>query len=663
MKRFYVTTPIYYVNDRPHIGHVYTTTVADAIARYHRLRGEEVFFLTGTDEHAAKVAEAAREHGLEPQQWADRNAEAFQQTFQRLGSSHDDFIRTSEARHVERVLGYVRQLMDSGDVYLGEYEGWYDEGQEEYVPEAKAKDSDFKSPINGKPLVRKKEHNYFFRLSRFADPLLKLLESGELAVRPEARRNEVVARIRDGLHDVPMSRTGAGEWGIPVPGDSEHTIYVWIDALFNYLTAVDTDERREFWPAQVHFLAKDILWFHAVVWPGLLLALRALPGNDWIRLPQIVYSHSFWIREGQKMSKSLGNFIDLEELDRYTRDFTLDGLRHFLLTQGPLGTTDSDFAEDRLVDVYNSDLANTLGNSISRVVNMTHRYFDGRVPEPGPKVPAGEGHGDTAETCVARCLEAYENLDPAAAVTAALDLVRAVDGYIDKTRPFALIKDPERKPEVATILYNCAEALRIATVLLWPIIPFKVEEAWQRFGQGALAETLADGAGDLESWCRWGGLQPGTVLEKGEALFPRIDKEKYLAQSPAAAGRALSPAEASSAEEPEEEDDGMISIDQFFETQLKVGIVQAAEAIPKSSKLLKLTVDVGEEEVRTVVAGIAKAYEAEELVGRRVVVVANLQPAKLMGVESQGMVLAASLDGKPVLVSPVEEVPPGTQVR
>lgn len=655
MKRFYVTTPIYYVNDRPHIGHVYTTTVADAVARYHRLSGDQVFFLTGTDEHAAKVVEAAAEHGLSPQQWADRNAAAFQEAFRRLELSHDDFIRTTEERHETKVRQYVEQLLASGDVYLGEYEGWYDTGQEEYVPETKARDGGFVSPFNGKPLVRRKEHNYFFRLSRYTEQLLRLLESDELRVRPEARRNEVVARIREGLNDVPISRSGAGDWGIPVPGDPEHTIYVWIDALLNYLTAVDTDERRAFWPAQVHLIAKDILWFHAVIWPGLLLALRALPGNDWIGLPKVVYAHSFWIREGQKMSKSLGNFIDLEEIDRYLGDFGVDGLRHFLLTQGPLGTTDSDFAEERLLDLYNADLANTLGNCLNRVTHMIGRYCGGQVPAPGPRVEGGSDHGDTAERCVERYRRAFEDLDLAGAATAALDLVRAIDVYIDRTRPFSLAKDAERLPEVGTILYNCAEALRIATLLLWPLIPGKMAEVWRRFGLDHYAAALSHrGRGDLGGWVKWGQLEPGATVQRGEALFPRIDKEQYLARHQPA----TVVAEAS-----EEKDNGMISIDQFFETELKVGTVRAAEAVPKSNKLLKLTVDLGEEQERTVVAGIAKEYSPEDLVGTQVVVVANLQPAKLMGVESQGMVLAASIDGRPVVVRPAVEVPAGTKVR
>ncbi|MEM9290558.1 MAG: methionine--tRNA ligase [Acidobacteriota bacterium] len=679
-KPVYITTPIYYVNDRPHIGHVYTNLVADVLARFYRLRGDEVFYLTGTDEHAAKVVDSAAEHGVSAQEWADRNAAAFRETFERLQLTHDDFIRTSEARHKDAVTRYVSQLIASGDVYLGEYEGWYDAGQEEYVPETKAKELDFKSPINGKPLVRKAEKNYFFRLSRYQDELLELLESeeGPFKVLPGARRNEVVARIKDGLLDVPMSRTGAEDWGVKVPGDEEHTVYVWIDALFNYLSAVDTDDRRRYWPAAVHLLAKDILWFHAVIWPALLLALSRRPGNEWIGLPETIYVHSFWIRDGQKMSKSLGNFIDLEVLDGYLETFGWDGLRWFLATNGPLSTTDSDFTEANLVEIYNADLANTVGNCFSRVAHMTERYFDGQVPARDAKVEADQEYDGAAAHAVSSYLRRMERFDLAGAGASALELVRAVDGYIDKTRPFQLAKDPEARPQLATILYNCAEALRIAGLMLWPFLPQKAEQLWRGLGCGHLADQLANnGRGDLASWRQWGELPAGSPVSKGEGLFPRVDKKKYLARAEAASTSAAASKEANSKEaKAKQKGSGaapkkkakkepgwaeQIDIQQFFETRLAVATVKAAEAVPKSSKLLKLRVEVGEEE-RTILAGIAKAYSPEDLVGRQVVVVANLAPAKLMGIESQGMVLAATADGNPVLLRPDTEVPSGTRV-
>ncbi len=516
--KFYITTPIYYVNDRPHIGHVYTTTVADVLARYHRMRGQEVFFLTGTDEHAAKVVDSAAQRGMTPQQWADQNALAFQETFAKLNIANDDFIRTTQDRHKVKVREYVQRLIATGDVYLGEYEGWYDAGQEEYLTESKAKEYEYKSPFNQKALVRKKEKNYFFKLSRFGNELLALLDSHPQFVQPDARRNEVIGRIREGLNDVPISRQaseGAAAWGIKVPGDEAHVIYVWIDALFNYLSTVDDDARRKFWPADVHLIAKDILWFHAVIWPAMLMALK-------IELPRQVYAHSFWISEGQKMSKTLGNFIDLEKIDHYVATFGLDALRYFLASNGPMGTTDSDFAESKFIEVYNTDLANTLGNCFSRISNMTNRYFGGKLPASGPHVGASEEYSSAAGDALARYTQAMDGARLSEAIAAALDLVRAVDSYIEKTQPFKLAKDPARMPEVGTILYHCAEAMRIASLLLWPVIPGKIEELWQRIGCGDYASKLANrGRGDLAAWAQWGGLKPGTAIAQGEPLFPR----------------------------------------------------------------------------------------------------------------------------------------------
>ena len=518
-QKFYVSTPIYYVNDRPHIGHVYTTTIADILARYHRLRGDDTFFLTGTDEHAAKVVDAAAERGLTAQQWADHNAEQFQSTFTRLGMTNDDFIRTSQPRHREKVQQYVKQLIDRGDIYEGEFEGWYDTGQEEYVPENKAKEWEYKSPINGKALVRRAEKNYFFKLSAYGDKLLDVLESGELEVKPAARKNEVVARIKEGLNDVPISRAGTSDWGIKVPGDESHTIYVWIDALINYLSTVDNDDRRKYWPADVHLIAKDILWFHAVIWPAMLMALDR-------PLPKMVYAHSFWISEGQKMSKSLGNFVDLEKIDHYVQTFSLDALRYFLASSGPMSTTDSDFAEAKFADVYNADLANGIGNCFSRIANMTAKYFDGKLTEHGPHVGDSENYHKIAAQCVKQYEQAVANLQPDKACAAAIELISAVDSYIEQTAPFKLAKDPANLPQVGTILYHCAEAIRIASILLWPICPDKMETLWQRMGLD-YAKQLADrGRGKLDEWTTWGLLQPGTRIEKGDALFPRYQLPK-----------------------------------------------------------------------------------------------------------------------------------------
>ena len=515
-KKFYVTTPIYYVNDRPHIGHLYTTTVADIVARHHRLVGRDVFFLTGVDEHAAKVSDAAAQRGLSPQQWADKNAQVFRDTFARLKMSNDDFIRTSEQRHKSRVTQYVSQLLDSGDVFAGEYEGWYDPSQEEYLPETKAKEHNYKSPVTNQPLVRKREKNYFFRLSQYQDRLLRLIEhDNNTFVQPDARKNEVLARVREGLNDVPISRTGTGGWGIPLPNDDEQTIYVWIDALFNYLTTIDTDDRIQYWPADVHFIAKDILWFHAVIWPAMLMALNR-------PLPRQVYVHAYWISEGQKMSKSLGNFIDLEKIDQYVSDFSLDAMRYYLATQGPLGATDADFAHTKFVEVYNSDLANTLGNCLHRITNMTRRYFDGRLPaqdEPTNRVE----HLRVSAVTAAKDVEKYLNvLDLRGLCENALSIVRAIDACIDHTEPFKLVKDPSKRGQVGMILYTCAEAMRIASLLLWPIMPDKAEEIWRRLSCNDYGKRLANGGtGELFQWMKWGQLEPGQTIHHDKALFPR----------------------------------------------------------------------------------------------------------------------------------------------
>ncbi len=519
-KSFYITTPIYYVNARPHIGHIYTTMIADVIARYHRLAGRDVFFLTGTDEHGKKVADAAREQGQTPQQYVDAIAAEFQQTFDRLGMTHDDFIRTTQQRHESRLAVYVQALKDTGDVYLGEYEGWYDEGQEEYVTETNARASDYKSAVSGRPLTRVKEKNYFFALSKYQDRLIAYIEAHPAFIAPEARRNEVLARVRAGLNDVAITRS-TEPWGVPMPGDPEHSIYVWIDALFNYLTAIEANDRADLWPADVHLIGKEILWFHAVIWPAMLMALDK-------PLFRTLYAHSFWIAEGQKMSKSLGNFIDLEKLDGYVETFGLDALRYYLTTHGPMGATDADFAEAKFIDVYNSDLANTVGNCANRVTNMIGRYFEGRVP-------ANAGHGLEGVALVRRAVGAAVEeadgdmwaLELSGYCERAMGVVRAIDRCIEIEEPFKLAKDPANKEQVGTILYNCAEALRIASLLLWPVMPERMEELWRRLGCGRYAEAVANkGRGELAAWVKWGGLEPGTAIEKGAALFPRHEAAK-----------------------------------------------------------------------------------------------------------------------------------------
>jgi methionyl-tRNA synthetase len=502
MGKFYVTTPIYYVNDRPHIGHVYTTTIADILARYHRACGDEVFFLTGTDEHAAKVVDAAAERKLTPQQWADKNAQEFQETFKRLGISNDDFIRTTQDRHKTKVQQYVGELMKTGDVYLGEYEGWYDVGQEEYIPDNKAKEFEYKSPVNGRPLERKKEKNYFFKLSSYADALLQLMTEHPEFVQPDERRNEMVNRIREGLNDVPISRISAGGWGIQVPGDKQHVIYVWIDALINYLSTVDTDDRKHWWPADVHLVGKDILWFHSVIWPALLLALKR-------PLPRQVYAHGWWKSEGQKMSKSLGNFVDLEKIDQYVATFGLDAFRYFLASNGPMGVNDSDFANAKFIEVYNADLANDLGNLINRTLSMIGRYRAGVVP-------AGSADDLRAEaaTMAKAHQEAMARLDLHGALEALWKFISRGNRYVEENAPWKLAKDPSQTSRLDAVLYNLAESVRLISVLVAPFMPVIAPQIRAQLGVGDKIDVLSKEVA-------WGRLAAGTKVGQVTPLFPK----------------------------------------------------------------------------------------------------------------------------------------------
>jgi len=535
MRTYYVTTPIYYVNDHPHIGHCYTTLVADVLARFRRLAGDDVLFLTGTDEHAEKVLERAREAGVGVRQWADRNAAAFREAFAFLEISNDDFVRTSEDRHKRRASAYIQRLVDSGDIYLGDYAGWYDPGQEEYVTETVARLHDYKSPVSGRALERRSERNYFFRLSAYEDRLRAHLEANPRFVRPEARANEVLGRLGQGLQDVPVSRavragSAEADWGILMPNDPEHRVYVWIEALCNYLTTVDTESRRHYWPARMHVLAKDILWFHAVVWPAMLMALDE-------PLPATVYAHAYFVAEGRKMSKSLGNFIEIDRLRAYGARHSADAVRWYMATQGPLGASDADFSHAGFVEVYNAELANGLGNCLSRVLNMIGRYFGGAMPEPtDATVHGGVDWPALVGEHVRVAHERMEAMDLHGAGHQALALVAAVDGYINQTEPFRMAKtltgpEDSRWGELGLILYNCAEALRIASALLLPFMPSKAADALAALGCGAPAH------GGLDDFCVWRGghaLAPGRPIAPGEGLFMRADPDEPAPLAPAA---------------------------------------------------------------------------------------------------------------------------------
>ncbi|HZW10778.1 MAG TPA: methionine--tRNA ligase [Phycisphaerales bacterium] len=548
---YYITTPIYYVNDRPHIGHCYTTTIADVAARFARLMGRDAFFLTGTDEHAEKVVQTAQARGLSPQEWSDVNAAEFKKAFDLMGIAADDFMRTTQERHKARASAYIKQLMVSGDIYLGDYVGWFDASQEEYLTETVAKEHDFKSPVTGKPLEKRTEKNYFFRLSKYEGRLLDAIEKGEnggYRILPEARKNEVLGRLKTGLNDVPVSRAvkeGDADWGILMPGDPGHRVYVWIEALCNYLTAVDNERdpataseeggpRRRYWPPAVHVMAKDILWFHAVVWPAMLMAL----GEE---LPRTVYAHAYFVAEGRKMSKSLGNFIEIDQLRAYAEKFSVDAVRWYLVTQGPLGANDADFSHAKFVEVYNADLANGIGNCASRVGNMVGKYFEGALPHAKsqdlaeiPELPAvyrSFSREVTKQLEIAT--EAFRRFSLDIAVTRGTSLVSFVDGYINETRPFGLAKEFDRNKEaIATVLFNCAEAIRIASLLLYPALPFKMAELWRTWSCSPLNDPNDPNSGfkaPLAELAEWGGkwsLKPRQRIEKGDALFMRADPKE-----------------------------------------------------------------------------------------------------------------------------------------
>lgn len=560
-QKYYITTPIYYVNDRPHIGHCYTTTLADVAARMARLLGHETHFLTGTDEHGQKVEKSAAARGVLPQQLADENAALFQTAMRVIGSSHDDFIRTTEARHTQQVQEALRRLIATGDVYLGEFEGWYDEGQEEYVTENQAREKNY-AAFNGKPLVKAKEKNYYFRLSKWQPALEKFFQEHPEFVKPQARFNEVKGRLREGLQDVPVSRTNFS-WGIPVPGEPGHVTYVWIDALLNYATALGvidaslsrTPETRadarknlpHFWPADVHLIGKEILWFHAVIWPALLMALG-------LELPRCVYAHSFWVSEGKKMSKTLGNFIDLPLLEKYIERFGLDAVRWYLLTQGPLRETDADFSSAKFVEVYNADLAGGVGNCASRVANMIEKYFSGLMPAHGGRTTFRASDADMArpanvkesawealnENAPDRCAAAisafgadFDAMDLESAAKAGRRLIASVDQFISTVEPFKLAKlaeaDASKRELLGSILYTCAESVRVASLLLYPAMPHKMAQLWRTWNCSPLNDPNDPNSGfvaPLSELAIFGGvhaLKPGQPISKGDALFMRAD--------------------------------------------------------------------------------------------------------------------------------------------
>jgi methionyl-tRNA synthetase len=645
-KTFYLTTPIYYVNDVPHIGHAYTTIVADAIARHQRRSGRRVHFLTGTDEHGQKIERAARRQGLEPAVLVDRVVERFRQLWKRLEISHDDFIRTTEPRHHRAVTLLFEALRRSGDIYLDRYRGWYCTGCEAFFTAAQIVEG--RCPEQGHPVEEVEEQSYFFRLSRYQEALLRHYDAHPDFIRPQTRLNEVAEFVRSGLKDLSISRTGF-RWGIPVPGDEQHVVYVWFDALANYITAAgygSDDERfARVWPADLHLVGKDIVRFHAVYWPAFLLA-AGLP------LPRTVFGHGWWLTAEGKMSKSKGKVVDPVAL---IDQFGADPLRYFLLREMTLGQ-DAAYSDEALIDRINSDLANDLGNLVQRTLAMVHSYLGGSVepPSAGKDSPAPEA--EELAALAQRSLAAYrarmDALEPSAGLAALWDLVGGINRFLVRHEPWRRPTGPSDEARRAAVLAAAVEALRWVGHGCSAAMPGSAAALFEFLGCPEGEERLLY---DELRWGDWGGARR---CRRAEALFPRIDKEAYFGAPEPAAPSAAAAAERRAMEPTPE----LVSIDDFLKVKLKTARVLEAQKVPGADRLLQLKVDLGDE-TRTIVAGVAARYSPESLIGKTVVVVANLKTARIRGVESQGMLLAATVDERPIICTFEEAVPPGATVR